>query len=463
MNLTLSAIRSVPVARSISPGRRRSIGPDDILMAVAANALLIGAMWVRHGGIDQVTSLGGLATAAGQLLALFGTFAALLELVLLSRSPWLDHTIGTDRLVSWHRWVGFACIWLISGHFLFTTIGWAATSGAGLVDELGSMLMNEPYVLMATVGFVMFVAVGLSSMRAIRSRFSYETWYGLHLYAYVGIALAFLHALAVGTDFLSDPIARAYWVALYVITFGLLLVFRVGSPIALNLRHRLVVSSVVGEGPGVVSIYITGRNLERLEARAGQFFQWRFLTGGGWWRAHPYSLSAAPNGHYLRITVKDEGLDSGLVQRLVPGVRVLAEGPYGAFTADRLARPAALFIAGGIGITPLRAMMDELPRDHRDVVLVYRASSWAEVAFRGELDAMARNRGVHVIYLVGHRGDPHLGGESLSPAAIARLIPDYGSRDVFVSGSEGFISHVRSSLRKLGLRGDQVHAERFAF
>ncbi len=432
-------------------------------MAVAANALLIGAMWVRHGGLDQVTGVGGLATAAGQLLALFGTFAALLELVLLSRSPWLDHTIGTDRLVGWHRWVGFVCIWLISGHFVLTTIGWAAASGSGLVDELGSLLMNEPYVLMATVGFAMFVAVGLSSMRSIRYRLSYETWYGLHLYAYVGIALAFLHALAVGTDFLSDPIARAYWVALYVITFGLMLVFRVASPMALNLRHRLVVSNVVGEGPGVVSIYITGRNLERLAARPGQFFQWRFLTGGGWWRAHPYSLSAAPNRHYLRITVKDEGLDSGLAQRLQPGVRVFAEGPYGAFTADRLTRPSALFIAGGIGITPLRAMLDELPRNHGDVVLVYRTSSWADVAFRGELDAMAQHRRVHVIYLVGQRSDPHFGGEPLSPAAIAQLIPDYRDRDVFVSGSEGFISHVRSSLRKLGLRGDQVHAERFAF
>jgi predicted ferric reductase len=434
-----------------------------MLVVVAGNIVLIIAMWLRHGGLEQVGTLSGAATAAGQLTALLGTFAALLELVLLSRTPWLEQRVGTDRLVGWHRWVGFACLWLISAHLVFTTIGWGATAGRGVIDEFVSLLADEAYVFMAAVGFVAFLAVGLSSMRWVRNRLSYETWYGLHLYAYVGIALAFLHALFVGTDFLADPVASGYWLALYALAFGLILVFRVGAPIMLNLRHRLVVAHVVPEAAGVVSIYIAGRDLGSLHARAGQFFQWRFLTGGGWWRAHPYSLSAVPDGHYLRITVKGQGVDSKLAQHLRPGVRVFAEGPYGAFTADRLTRDAALFIAGGIGITPLRAMLDELPRDLGSAVLVYRASSWQDVAFRAELDAMAAQRRVQVIYLVGRRSDPAIHGEPLSPEAIAAMVPDIGERDVFVSGSDGFITHVRSSLRKLGLRGDHVHAERFAF
>ena len=248
-----------------------------------------------------------------------------------------------------------------------------------------------------------------------------------------------------------------------ILDIGLPIYFRLGSPIVLNLRHRLVVVHVVNEAAGVVSVYIGGRHLDALPARAGQFFQWRVLTGGGWWRAHPYSLSAGPDGRYLRITIKGQGVDSHLAQQLRPGIRVLAEGPYGAFTADRLTRPSALFIAGGIGITPLRAMLDELPRDHGDVVLIYRASSWHDVAFRGGLDAIAGRRRVRVLFLVGHRGDSHLQGEPLSPESISRLVPDVGVRDVFVSGSEGFLSYVNRSLRTLGLRGDQVHVERFAF
>ena len=463
MNVVQGATRWSAGARRAAARTGWSIGPTDILVVVAANAFLIGAMWLRHGGLSQATSFAGAATAAGQVTALSGTFAALLELVLLSRTPWLDHTIGTDRLVGWHRWVGFACLWLLTAHVAFTTIGWGATAGRGFIDETISLLVSEPYVLMAAVGFLLFVAVALSSMRWVRARLTYETWYGIHLYAYLGIALAFLHALSVGNDFLADDIAMIYWVALYVVTFGLLLVFRVAGPIVLNLRHRLVIAQVVPEAAGVVSVYITGRDLEALTARAGQFFQWRFLSGGGWWRPHPYSLSAVPNGHYLRITIKAEGLDSMLAQSLRPGVRVLAEGPYGAFTSALMTRPHAMFIAGGIGITPIRAMLDELPPGHGDIVLVYRASSWQDVAFRAELDALASARGVRVIYLVGRRGDVGFSSDPLTPEAIHQMVPDSRDRDVFVSGSEGFINHVRRSLRKLGLTGDQVHAERFAF
>src|SRR5205814_7474742 len=58
---------------------------------------------------------------------------------------------------------------------------------------------------------------------------------------------------------------------------------------------------VVTEAPGVVSIRIAGRNLDRLQAQPGQFFQWRFLNR--WWTAHPFSLSEAPDGRSFRITV----------------------------------------------------------------------------------------------------------------------------------------------------------------
>ena len=141
-----------------------------------------------------------------------------------------------------------------------------------------------------------------------------------------------------GTDFTDDTVAQAYWVALYVAVIVLVVVFRIGQPVLLSWRHRLRVAETRTEAPGVVSIYITGRHLERIPMRAGQFFQWRFLAGGGWWRAHPFSLSAAPNGSYLRITVKSSGDDTRLIQHVKPGTRVFAEGPYGAFTGA----PAAL-------------------------------------------------------------------------------------------------------------------------
>ena len=150
---------------------------------------------------------------------------------------------------------------------------------------------------MATVGFALFVAVAVTSIRAARRRLSYETWYGIHLYAYLAIALAFLHQLAVGADFVDDPLARGFWIALYVVAFGLVLTFRVGHPIVLSLRHDLRVANVVEEAPGVVSIYVTGRDLERLPVASGQYFLWRFLTGtaGGGRTRSPSPLPPTAN------------------------------------------------------------------------------------------------------------------------------------------------------------------------
>jgi ferredoxin-NADP reductase len=337
------------------------------------------------------------------------------------------------------------------------------SDGASVVDEAAMLIGGTDWVLMATVGAVLFGLVAASSIRLARRRLAYETWYGLHLYAYLAIALGFMHQLTLGTDFIGDPVAVGYWLGLYAVAVGLVLAFRLGAPIRSALRHRLRVAAVVDEGPGVVSLHIVGRRLDRLTVQAGQFFQWRFLAGGGWWRPHPYSLSAAPDGRSLRITVKDLGDDSARVRWLKPGTRVIAEGPYGAFTAERITQPQVVLIAGGIGITPLRAILEDLPPGRGGITLLYRASSWRDVVFRAELDELAASRGAEVVYLVGRRGSRDLPDDPLAPRALARQVPGAPQRDFLVCGPDGFLAHVQRSLRRLHVPKERIHAERFAF
>ena len=185
---------------------------------------------------------------------------------------------------------------------------------------------------------------------------------------------------------------------------GLVLVFRVGQPIRLSIRHRLRIADVVTEAPGVFSIYITGRDLDRLAVRSGQYFVWRFLTRDGWWRAHPFSISSAPNGSWLRITVKELGDWSKALPGLSVGTRVFIEGPYGILTGARRTRRRVLLVAGGIGITPLRSLLEALPADPGELTLLYRVRNERDVVFRKELDELARIRGAEVQYLHGHRG-----------------------------------------------------------
>jgi predicted ferric reductase len=452
-----AATRAVPLPR------RWAVSAADLAAIACAIAVLIVLMWVRHGGTAALGSPAGFLTAAGQLGALLGTYAALLQLVLMSRSPFLDQVVGPDRLAWLHRWLGFATTWLIGGHVLATTIGYALGEGRGPLEQIGTFLGTYPFVLLAAAGFGLFVLVTVTSVRVARRRLSYETWFGLHLYAYLGIALAFAHQLAVGTDFVDDPVAVAFWVSLYVATAALVLAFRVGQPIALAARHRFHVANVVVEAPGVVSIYVTGRDLDRLPVRAGQFFLLRLLTADGWWRAHPFSLSAAPNGRFLRFTVKSLGdWTAGRLQHLPVGTALILEGPYGVLTGARRTRRRVALVAGGVGIAPLRALLEALPVGPGELTLVYRARAPEEVVFRDELDAIARARGATVHYVVGRRGSPSVGPDPLGPPALAALVPDIPERDVYLCGPLPMMDRAREALRHLGVPGAQIHLERFS-
>jgi ferredoxin-NADP reductase len=285
----------------------------------------------------------------------------------------------------------------------------------------------------------------------------------LHLLAYAAIALGFMHQLLVGADFMHDPLARAYWIGLYVAAAALVVVFRLGQPAVLNLRHRLVVTRVVREGPGLTSVYVTGRDLQGLPVRSGQYFNWRFLHGREWWHAHPYSLSSAPNGKWLRITVKALGDGSRRLQGIPVGTRVIVEGPYGAMTGARRSRRNVVLIAGGIGIAPLRALLEALPANAGELTLIYRARAEKHVIFRDELEVLAHSRGATVHYLVGRRGSVDMPDDPLAALALQRLVPDIGRRDVYVCGPVAMIARVERSLGQLGVPPERIHAERFSY
>ena len=159
----------------------------------------------------------------------------------------------------------------------------------------------------AAAGLLLLVAVAATSAPVVRRRLSHRTWHGVHLLAYVAVALAFAHQLTTGHEFQHQPVARAAWIALHVLVLLALVGLRVALPVAVSRRHRLHVRRVVAEAPGVVSLEVGGVGLDGLGAAAGQFFHWRFLAPGLWREAHPFSLSEAPDGRRLRVTVKGSG------------------------------------------------------------------------------------------------------------------------------------------------------------
>jgi predicted ferric reductase len=421
-----------------------------LLALLGVNAMWVTDLLVMDGGLND-----NLLTVLGRATGLYGALLLAFQLVLIARVPWLDRRLGMDQLTRWHRWTGFWVLWLLLAHVVFITLGYAASDGSPVLSELGTLVFDTDDVLKATVAMILLVVVAVTSARAARRKMRYETWHFVHLYAYLAVILGFLHQVTTGRDFVGSPVATAYWWTLYGAGLTAVLLARVLLPLWRNARHQLRVYRVVAESPTVVSVYITGRRLDELPARAGQFFLWRFLTKDRWWEAHPYSLSAMPTGRGLRITVKALGDGSAWLRTIRPGTRVFAEGPYGAFTSGKRGRRGALLIGGGVGITPIRALMEELPGD---VVAVYRANQWEDTVLATELRQLARRTGARLHMVVGPIDD-----KLLSAAHLAELVPDVRTRDVFVCGPPGMTDAVLTTLRALDVPADQCHAERFAF
>jgi predicted ferric reductase len=408
-----------------------------------ANVAVVVALWAT-------SAVTGTLADVGRLCGLLGALLVLVELLLLARLPLLERAAGFERLLAWHRWNGRACVALLVAHAALLVVAYA--DGRSIPAEVTRQIEEFPGVITAVAGLILLLGVVITSALVVRRRLRYETWYFLHLYAYLGVALAFSHQLATGTAFVGRPLARAYWTGLYVATLAAIVGFRVVMPVARSLRHRLRVERVVEEGAGAVTIEIGGVRLERLGVRAGQFFTWRFLTRGRWWEAHPFSLSAAPDGRRLRITVKSVGDHTERLRALRPGTRVIAEGPFGSFTAAARRNPGVALIAGGAGITPIRALLEELTGD---VAIVYRAPRPEDLILRAELDELARQRGAALHYLVGD--------DRLSPEHLLRLVPDIAARDVYVCGPPAMTDATRATLARSGVPRRQIVTERFAF
>jgi len=417
---------------TVVPARRFAGQPGrDILWAVFnANLAAILLLWWVGSGHDGVKTGADALNVIGRVTALIGTYLVLWELLLMARVPWLDDAFGMEGLVVLHRRNGFLIIWLLVAHGVAQTIGYAMDNGYGILQQLGDFIAHYDGLVPAIAALIVLIAVAGLSMSAARRRLSYQTWYFIHLYSYLAIALAFAHELTVGIDFIRAPLSVAYWWSLYAVVAAALLYYRVARPLLRYDRHRFRVERVEREAHEAISIYVSGRDVATMPFEAGQFFLWRFLDGSRWFEAHPFSLSSGPGARHLRFTTKSIGDFTAALPQLRQGTPVIVEGPFGLFTREACRSTKALLVGGGIGIAPIRPLAEVLARDGVDVCVLYRCRRQRDIAFRGEFDSLESRFGVRVEYLISNRGP------------------------------QGWIVH---TLRSLGMAPDRIHTEAFDF
>ena len=408
---------------------------------------------------SDINSVYSIIASLSRLAALTGSYFAIVGIFFVARIPAVERGVGHDRLVAWHRKLGPWSLYLILIHVLFITLSWAGQDHIPLYKEIWNFLKSFPWMWPALAGFFLMMLAGVTSYRKARAKMSYETWWIIHIYTYVAIAASFMHQVLNGQMFINHPLNRLYWTMLYIVMAAAVIIYRFGIPLVRSLRHNLVVEKVVVEAPGLISVIMRGRNLKKLAAEGGQFFGWRFLTRGHFLMSHPYSLSAAPTDNHLRITIKDLGDHSRATRYIKKGTRVFVEGPYGAFTAGRATQPHVVMVGGGVGITPIRALMDEFKSGVK-LDVFYRVSREEELILKDELDYLAAqsNGMTRIHYMVGSRKQFPMDADFLKSYA-----PRIADSDIYICGPEALVETVRKAAADLGVPKNRFHDEDFAF
>lgn len=411
-----------------------------------ANLAVVFSFW-----LSVSLRVSNLLISLGTLAGLLAAYFALWQLLLIGRVAWIERFWGHDKLSRIHHFLGITTVSVIFFHPILLVLGYSIDSGEAPLSHFLGLLSDYKYIL-ALIAYLLLLSIVFISLWIIRKHLKYEIWYFIHIALYLAIILAFIHQKS-GRDFITD-LRALYWQALFYLTLANIIYYRFLKPLWQSLNCAFQVVEVKKENDDVVSIIIGGENLEKLEAKAGQFMIFRFLAKNFWRETHPFSLSEAPSGGRLRITIKGIGDFTKKISDLPLGTRVLVEGPLGLFIPERSNKKSSLLIAGGIGITPLRSIFEEFAKTGHAVDLIYSARAERDFVLKNELNLLS-NPNAKVHYIETDKTG------ILTSDIIKKMIPDIIERDVFLCGPPLMMKSVISELKKVGVSKRFIYFERF--
>jgi predicted ferric reductase len=384
-----------------------------------------------------------------------------LQFAVTARFNPVDAPYGLDVVLRFHRQIAFVAFAFVLAHPILLFIddperlrllnvfdaGWQARFGV--------------------LAVVLLLAIVVQSVWRQQVRLAYEVWRVTHGLLAVGIvATALAHIEMVGY-YVSGPWRRGLWIVLSLAIVGLLAYVRVLKPWR-SLRRPWRVTSVEALPGEAWHVRLEADGHDGVRFSPGQFAWLTVERSPFAIKEHPFSFSSsAERPHEIRFTIKELGDFTSGIGDISPGTRAYLDGPYGAFSFERGQAEAFVFLAGGIGITPMLSMLHTMRDrgDDRPVWLFYANPSWEEASLREELDVLEDEMQLHVTHVLEEPPEGWQGATGLiSGELLEEHLPGGASRfSYFVCGPDPMMSAVEAILGERHVAADQQHYERFDF
>lgn len=389
-------------------------------------------------------------------------FALLVVAVLLiGRIPSLLSAFGIERVLRMHRLVALAAVVLVAGHVALVLV----TDPRGLA--IFDLVHTTPAARAATISTLALAAIVVLGVRRRRRQPRYEGWRMLHLVLFGVVLLgAWLHIWWL--KHLEVNALFAGWLVLMaLLVLGVVLRRWLWVPMRAR-RRPYVVEDVASVSADTVTVAVSAYRHRGIHFRPGQFAYLKIGKSPFVFEEHPFSIaSTATSPRRMEFTVKALGDFSELLRGMRPGRQIYVDGAYGGLTTDGLDRSSGfVFIAGGIGVTPMLSMLRTLADrgDRRRHLLVMGARSKDDLGLRQDVDELRERLDLTVVDVLA---DPPRGwtGERgrIDRALLDRRLPQRGRRhvDYFLCGPPQMVLAVERHLRRLAISPRRIHTERF--
>jgi predicted ferric reductase len=385
-----------------------------------------------------------------------------LQFFLTGRFKFIEAPYGIDVLYHFHRQISLIAFSLLLLHPIILIAIAPATW------KFFNPIQAPWWAMVGVAGLAGFALIIFTSLKRLALGIRYETWRLSHsLLSMAAATLGLAHILGVGY-YLQDPLKQGLWIALGSSWIIALLFIRLVRPLAM-LKRPYIVERVTPERGQTWTLALKPLGHEGLRFRPGQFAWLTIGKSPFAVREHPFSFSSSSlHEGSLEIAIKELGDFTSQIGKVTPGTRAYLDGPYGTFTVDRHRRPGYVFIAAGVGITPIMSMLRTLAdrRDLRPLLLFYNGKTWEDLTFREELEALGKQLNLHTVYILSEQAPEGWPGERgrITAEVLARHLPvDRMEYEYFICGPHGMQIAVKKDINRLGLPLENVQSESFNY